>query len=65
MIADASGHFTPAQLHDDLTRAKVDRSIPIYVYHIKPVHHKRVLKELNDLGRKNVRILKEGKTYNF
>jgi cAMP phosphodiesterase len=65
MIADASGHFTPAQLHDDLTKAKVDKNVPIYVYHIKPVHQKRVVKELNSLGRKNVKILREGKTYTF
>jgi cAMP phosphodiesterase len=65
MIADASGHFTPGQLHEDLTKAKIDHAVPIYIYHIKPVYHKRVLKELNALGRKNVKILKEGKTYRF
>ena len=65
MIADASGHFTPGQLHQDLTKAKVGHNVPIYVYHIKPAHHRRVLKELNGLGRKNVKILQEGKTYNF
>ena len=65
MIADASGHFTPAQLHQDLTKAKVDHNVPIYIYHIKPVHQARVLKELDGLGRKNVKILQEGKTYNF
>jgi cAMP phosphodiesterase len=65
MIAGLSGHFTPGQLHDDLTRAKIDHNVPIYIYHIKPAHQKRVLKELNGLGRKNVKILKEGKTYTF
>jgi len=64
-IAGLSGHFTPAQLHADLKKAKVRNSVPIYVYHIKPVHKKRVIKELNDLGRKNVKILREGKTYTF
>ncbi len=65
MIADASGHFTPDQLHRDLTKAKVDRNVPVYIYHIKPVHQKKVLAELRSLGRKNVKILQEGKTYNF
>lgn len=64
-LANVSGHFTPAQLHQDLTRARVGKDVPIYIYHIKPVHHARVIKELHDLGRKNVKILKEGKTYNF
>jgi hypothetical protein len=65
MIAGLSGHFTPGQLHDDLAKAKVERSVPIYIYHIKPVHQKKVLAELRDLGRKNVKILQQGKTYNF
>jgi cAMP phosphodiesterase len=64
-IADASGHFTPAQLHADLTRAKIGSGVPIYIYHIKPAHDKRVIGELKSLGRRNVKILQEGKTYNF
>lgn len=64
-IADLSGHFTPAQLHADLTRAEVGHNVPIYIYHIKPVHKKKVLSELAALGRKNVKILVEGKTYHF
>ena len=65
MIANLSGHFTPAQLHQDLTKARVDYTVPIYIYHIKPIHKVRVIKELRDLGRKNVKVLQEGKTYNF
>jgi ribonuclease BN (tRNA processing enzyme) len=64
-IADVSGHFTPAQLHHDLTKARVGADVPIYIYHIKPVHKKKVLAELSALGRKNVKILQEGKTYHF
>jgi cAMP phosphodiesterase len=64
-VAGASGHFTPAQLHEDLNKAKVRSSVPIYIYHIKPIHKKRVVQELNALGRKNVKVLQEGKTYTF
>jgi len=64
-LAGLSGHFTPAQLHQDLTKARVANSVPIFIYHIKPVHKKRVIKELRALGRKNVKILQEGKTYTF
>jgi cAMP phosphodiesterase len=64
-IAGMSGHFTPAQLHADLAKAKVGYNVPIYIYHIKPVHKKKVLSDLAGLGRKNVKILEEGKTYNF
>jgi len=65
MIATLSGHFTPAQLHNDLSKAKIKNDVPIYIYHVKPVHTKKVLSELKALGRKNVKILQEGKTYNF
>src|SRR5512144_1929573 len=56
-IASVSGHFTPAQLHADLIRARVGYNVPIYIYHIKPVHEKKVLRDLAGLGRKNVKVL--------
>ena len=65
LIANLSGHFTPAQLDRDLTAAKVEKSVPIYIYHIKPVHKQRVIRELAALGRKSVKVLREGKTYQF
>ena len=64
-VAGLSGHFTPAQLAVDLTKAKVPYSTPIYIYHIKPVHKKKVIAELKAMGRKNVKVLQEGKTYSF
>lgn len=64
-IASLSGHFTPGQLHQDLTKARVGYDVPIYIYHIKPVHKKLVISELKALGRKNVKVLQEGKTYHF
>ena len=64
-IADASGHFTPRQLAADLEKAKVSVQVPIYIYHIKPVHKTKVIAELRSLGRKSVKILQEGKTYRF
>jgi cAMP phosphodiesterase len=64
-VAGLSGHFTPAQLAADLDKAKVRHDVPIYIYHIKPVHKKRVIAELRALGRKNVKVLQEGKTYFF
>jgi cAMP phosphodiesterase len=65
IIAGLSGHFTPAQLHADLTKANVKSTVPIYIYHIKPAHKKKVISELRALGRKNVKVLQEGKTYQF
>ncbi len=65
VVAGLSGHFTPAQLAADLTKARVPKETPIYVYHIKPVHKKKVIAELKAMGRKNVRVLQEGRTYRF
>ena len=65
LVAGLSGHFTPDQLHQDLQKARVDSDVPLYIYHIKPVHEKTVIRELKALGRKNVMILQEGKTYRF
>jgi len=64
-IATLSGHFTPAQLHQDLAKANVRYDVPVYIYHVKPVHKRKVISELKGLGRKNVKILVEGKTYTF
>jgi cAMP phosphodiesterase len=64
-VAGLSGHFTPAQLHEDLRAAKVGNDVPVYIYHIKPVHKQRVVRELRALGRTNVKVLQEGKTYTF
>ena len=54
IVAGLSGHFPPDQLHQDLTKARVDSDMPLYIYHIKPIHEKTVIRELKALGRKNV-----------
>ncbi len=64
-LASLSGHFTPRQLHQDLMKARIDNDVPVYICHIKPVHKKKVISELMALGRKNVKVLQEGKTYKF
>jgi cAMP phosphodiesterase len=63
-LAEVSGHFTPQQLHRDLEYARVG-DVPIYIYHIKPAYEKKVINDLRAMGRRNVKILKEGKTYHF
>ncbi len=63
-LADVSGHFTPMQLQRDLEYARVG-NVPIYIYHIKPAYQDKVIEDLRAMGRKNVKVLKEGKTYWF
>jgi ribonuclease BN (tRNA processing enzyme) len=64
-LAGVSGHFTPMQLQRDLEKSNVDGELLIYIYHIKPAYEAKVIRDLRAMGRKNVKILKEGKTYTF
>jgi hypothetical protein len=48
-IADASGHFTPQTLDADL-RKLTKSTIPIYLYHLKPVP-RAIVKEIDALKR--------------
>lgn len=64
-LAGTSGHFTPMQLRNDIERADINGAVPIYIYHIKPAYQTQVLKDLRAMGRDNIKILKEGKTYWF
>ncbi len=63
-VADVSGHFTPQQLGRDLEYARIG-DVPIYIYHVKPAYQDKVMSDLRALGRKNVKLLQEGKTYYF
>ncbi len=64
-LASVSGHFTPIQLHRDLEKAGMNSHVPVYVYHVKPAYESRVVRNLQALGRKNVKVLQQGKTYSF
>ena len=62
-IADLSGHLTPRTLKGEL--GKLDRDLPVYVYHIKPRFYAEIESELAALGRPQLRIVEQGKTYGF
>jgi ribonuclease BN (tRNA processing enzyme) len=62
-IADRSGHLTPQSLEKELR--KLDRDVPIYVYHRKPNFEREILAELKQLRLRSLRILRDGVTYRF
>ena len=62
-IADASGHLTPQGLVKDLE--KLDRYVPVYVYHLKPNFRREILAELKRLRRPALHILEDGTLYRF
>ena len=62
-IADASGHLTPRGLEKEL--GKLDRDVPVYVYHLKPSFRAEILGELKRLRRNALHLLEEGTLYRF
>jgi len=62
-IADVSGHLTPQTLRDELP--KLQRDVPVIVYHIKPRFHDEVVAEIRALGRNDIHIVEQGTTYEF
>lgn len=62
-IADASGHLTPQGLETELQ--KLDRDVPVYVYHLKPKHRSEILVDLKRLPRRGLHVMEEGRLYRF
>ncbi len=62
-IADLSGHLTPQSLDKELE--KLDRDVPVYIYHLKPHFRPEILGELKRLRRRALHILEEGTLYRF
>jgi glyoxylase-like metal-dependent hydrolase (beta-lactamase superfamily II) len=62
-VADQSGHLTPRTLRNELD--KLDRDVPVYVFHLKPNFHAEIVAELKALGRRNLRLLEDGRLYRF
>jgi mRNA degradation ribonuclease J1/J2 len=62
-IADVSGHLTPQSLEKEL--GKLDRDVPVYVYHLKPQFRLEILAELKRLRHPGLRNLEDGTLYRF
>ncbi|MBI4737367.1 MAG: 3',5'-cyclic-nucleotide phosphodiesterase, partial [candidate division NC10 bacterium] len=62
-IADYRGHLTPRSLEKELD--KLDRDVPVYVYHLKPALRSEILAELKRVRRRALHVLEEGTLYRF
>jgi len=62
-LAISSGHLTPALLEREL-ELLARPEIPIYLYHMKPLHIAAIAEELEGLSRR-VKMLHQGRTYTF
>ncbi len=53
-LADVAGHYTPQTLFAEMKKIHRRDEIPLFVYHLKPSYYDQTLKELVDLGLKNM-----------
>jgi len=53
-LADVAGHYTPQTLFAEMQKIKNRDNIPLFVYHLKPSFYEQTMKELVDLGLKNM-----------
>lgn len=53
-LADVAGHYTPQTLFAEMQKIKNRDDIPLFVYHLKPSFYEQTMKELVDLGLKNM-----------
>lgn len=56
-LARVSGHHTPATLKTELEKLRDHGELPILLYHIKPLFHAKVEKQLAKIKRRNLTIL--------
>lgn len=60
-LAEASKHLTPAGVGRQL--ARLNKKMPVRIYHGKPKHLEEIMKELQELGHPDLELLQQGKTY--
>jgi 3',5'-cyclic-nucleotide phosphodiesterase len=56
-LARVSGHHTPATLKTELEKLKNHQDLPILLFHIKPLFHGKVEKQLAKIKHRNLTIL--------
>lgn len=62
-LADVSGHFTPGSLRSELK--KLDRDVPVLLYHLKPAYLSELRREVAELGDDRLRILELDDAFEF
>jgi ribonuclease BN (tRNA processing enzyme) len=63
-VADLSLHLTPTTLAQELS--KLQRSVPVYLFHLKPAHLQELREELKRTSLPHpVEELRQGETYRF
>ena len=60
-FAETSKHLTPEKLDREL-RA-LEREVPVYAIHLKPLYREQILRQIEDLGRRNLYVAEIGRDY--
>ncbi|OGL39077.1 MAG: hypothetical protein A3C43_03065 [Candidatus Schekmanbacteria bacterium RIFCSPHIGHO2_02_FULL_38_11] len=63
-LANLGGHLTPKALKKELEKIET-LNCPVYISHLKPQFKNNIIKDIMKLRNKDIRILQQGKTYNF
>jgi cAMP phosphodiesterase len=63
-LAEKSGHLTPKLLLKELEL--LDRpEVPVYLFHMKPLHLDKITREVKEITKFNVQLLEQKRTYTF
>lgn len=62
-LADVAGHYTPNTLAQDV--AKLNKTVPLFVYHLKPSFFDATRDEFYALGLSNARLVELDDTFEF
>lgn len=63
-LAEASGHFTPASLSQELRKLSHPR-VEVLVVHLKPTYREVIVQELEALKRPDLRLMEPGRDYSW
>ncbi len=62
-VAEAAGHFTPDMFESEM--AKLQKKVPLLIYHLKPEYIKELKKEIAALKVPKLKLLKTNQRYSF
>ena len=62
-VADLAGHFTPKMFQKEMD--KLNKKVPLYIYHLKPDYYSELKKEIKALKIKDLKLIKMKQEFRF
>lgn len=63
-LAEVSHHLTPVRLRDELNKL-AHTDTPVYVINIKPMYYEKVIRQVEELNIRNLRVFDVGRIYEW